>query len=141
MKNLTASLIIILIVSLLLCVVVCGINESLNKELREIKCEISSEFEKGYDEGYRLGFHEGQNLQGKENHCTNCNLQFIADEEISYSFCYDCWIKEATECAFCFSSTLSWGTEPLFAVCTDCLGEALDTTELHDLLVNFNENR
>lgn len=114
-------------------------------QVEQLEDEINSAYQDGYDngyeEGYSCGFYEGQDLVGLTNNCTFCDSSFIADTEIPYGLCYDCWRKNIDNCAFCFSETIKWSNNLLFTVCPNCLGEASATTDLDNFLINFNENR
>lgn len=139
----------LILVSLFLGAIKNSIEEHAVKEYMEDNYEHI--YDDAYSEGYDMGYEDGRADAYEEwfnnpqliNKCYNCSNFYDPVNDIYYGFglCYDCGRSTLTDCVFCMRTTFSWGEDAFFTVCPDCLGDALENTNLEDLLFEFNENR
>lgn len=73
--------------------------------------------------------------------CHECGNFFYTDDSFGLGLCYHCGKPKLTDCTFCGKTMYAWSHDGLFHVCPSCLGEAYNTTNIEDLLIDFNEHR
>lgn len=121
-----------------------AVEEYIDQNYEEL---YNSAYRDGYDDGYADGHSDGADTTMIEDAfvglCDSCRSQYDPTGLFyrGFGLCNDCGKSKLNSCAFCGSITFSWGIDPFFAVCPDCLGEALEKTDIQELLVEFNENR
>lgn len=103
----------------------------------------------GYDEGYVNGI-EYSKEYNKEIYsntycvgiCDNCQSEYDPYNDWNYGFglCYDCGRELLSSCVFCDARTFEWG-DSWYAICPDCMGEMVESTNIEEFFEAFNESR
>lgn len=140
---------IFLVASLVFGSIVHNIEEKAVEEYLDTNFEqlYNSAYKDGFDDGYNEGFGVGSDNSLTEAeisiHCESCGVSYNPHSTFNFGFglCNDCGRASLTDCAFCGNTTFIWSEHSFFAVCPSCLGAALETTNLEEYLVTFNENR
>lgn len=73
--------------------------------------------------------------------CHECGDFFYTDDAFGLGLCYHCGKPQLTDCTFCGKTMYAWNHSGIFHVCPSCLGEAYNTTNIEDILIDFNEHR
>lgn len=120
----------------LLCIVVVFAGCSLiGEEVDILDCESCSNqlqedyllYHDGRYKCYECVFEEYSAVSSKEiGKCINCNAFYYHAHSYGAGLCGDCGDRSVTLCNYCGDATLDWGDGIGFAICPDCMGDALE---------------
>lgn len=80
-------------------------------------------------------------VSNETGRCYKCGSFYYLKWSSGFGLCDECDDDMIVECIYCFTPTYEWPGTFDETVCPNCLAEANESTNLGDLLEEFNENR
>lgn len=139
---------LLIVLSLLVGTVVDSIEENAIEEYLEVNYEEL--YDSAYSDGYDCGYEDGIAFASDNSLCAPqfatvcdvCSIYYDPSSVFNFGFglCDDCGRSMLSDCVFCGALTFEWGAS-WYAVCPDCMGDAVEQTDIEAFLEDFNENR
>lgn len=119
-----------------------AVQEYLDQNYNDL---YDSAYQDGFNDGYEEGemsFYESISSPLYVSKCDQCHVEYDPTGIFNFGFglCDDCGRAMISDCIFCSNTTFAWG-DSWYAVCPDCMGDAVALTDIEEFLEAFNESR